>query len=147
MNFNITPSLPATPFVSETLTGSQQIAITFPEGKPTAIFVQQSADGGTTWQSLRSISPTPSAHFSVITPSPTTALRILLSTRPTEATATAIPTPSPTPGGDYDQKTFDFNALTAAQKSQLAQIVKADTDWSNPKNAPAYRTVDEDYPE
>lgn len=83
LQFKLDPTLPATPFVSQTLKGGKTVAITFSGGKATAIFVQQSADGET-WRSKQSISPTPSAQFNILADS-NTYLRIVLAARPLKA--------------------------------------------------------------
>ena len=81
--FNLDTGHPATPYVSDTLQGGKTFAIVFPEGKPTAIFVQTSADG-TTWRSKQSVSPTLSATFNVEADKDTY-IRVLVSTRPESA--------------------------------------------------------------
>lgn len=93
LKFTITPTTPATPFVSETLRGGKTFDIVFPQGKRSAIFVQQSADG-THWTSKQSVSLTPKARIDV-SATDTTYLRVLVSERP----ATAQYENYETPGG------------------------------------------------
>ena len=83
LNFHINTALPATPFVSDTLTGGKTIELALPEGKSSAVFVQQSTDG-TNWTSKQSISPTNKARFDVAV-SDTTKIRVLLAERPLSA--------------------------------------------------------------
>lgn len=83
LQFKLNLSTPATPYVSDTLQGGKTISIAFPEGKRSAIFVQQSVDGET-WQSKQSITATPSATFNVSTDRDTY-LRVLVAVRPASA--------------------------------------------------------------
>lgn len=83
LQFKLNLSTPATPYVSDTLQGGKTISIAFPEGKRSAIFVQQSADGET-WQSKQSITATPSATFNVSTDR-STYLRVLVAVCPASA--------------------------------------------------------------
>lgn len=119
LNFHLTPALPATPFVSDTLRGGKTIAIAFPEGTTAAIFVQQSVDG-TSWQSKQSISPTPRATFSV--PASADAyLRVLLSQRP----QTAQYEDYDTPGGTEHDPTVPSWAKQPQKPTYTAKEVGA----------------------
>ena len=83
LKFHIDASLPATPFVSDTMQGGKKIDIALPEGKRSAIFVQQSTDG-TNWTSKQSVSPTNKATIKVFA-TDTTQVRVLLAERPLSA--------------------------------------------------------------
>ena len=94
IKFYIDASLPATPFVSQTLRGGKTFSIAFPEGKVTAIFIQQSVDGSS-WQQKQSVSPTNKGVFHV-TANNDTYLRVLVSTRPIKAEYEDYDTPGGT---------------------------------------------------
>ena len=127
LNFHIDTSLAATPFVSDTLKGGKTIVITFPEGKASAVFIQQSADGAT-WRTKHSVSSTPSATVNVEASSDTY-LRVLVSERPQSSsykdysggggTGTEVDPTVPSWAKQPQKPTYTAAEVGAASKTEL----------------------------